>query len=268
MSKTDAKKPPLTKSQERRKQAVQWYCKGFRIMEVVKLSGLCHRTVRTAITEHEQGGAIKKRPETRGRREGDGRALTEEQAQRVQQLIYNHQPEQLGIDFALWSWVAVMQLIERECGITLSPPSVKSYLKRWKFTPKETLLKAEKRCPEMTQQWLEYDYPRIIKRARSLNAQLHWGSETFIMRPTLAATNPPQPLRMIATFTNQHRVRWMMINEPLNADRFIVFLEALLKDIDRKLLLILNNTGIYRSNTVKDWAANRKDQIELFYLPC
>ena len=39
------------------------------------------------------------------------------------------------MDFALWSRAAVMQLIERECGIALQVRSAGKYLARWSLTP-------------------------------------------------------------------------------------------------------------------------------------
>lgn len=46
------------------------------------------------------------------------------------------------MEFALWNWVAVMQLIERECGVKLSVQGVGYYLKRWGFTPQKPIKKA------------------------------------------------------------------------------------------------------------------------------
>ncbi|MBB3105115.1 transposase [Azomonas macrocytogenes] len=60
--------------------------------------------------------------------------LTAEQEQALRGVICDKRPEQLKMDFALWSRVAVMQLIEREYGVSLSVRSVGKYLARWDFT--------------------------------------------------------------------------------------------------------------------------------------
>ena len=39
---------------------------------------------------------------------------------------------------------------------------------------------------------------------------------------------------MIATVTNQGKARWMIIDEAFNSDRLIEFLDALIRDADRK----------------------------------
>ena len=41
----------------------------------------------------------------------------------------------------------------------------------------------------------------------------------------------------------------------------------MLEDAGKKVFLILDNLKVHRSKLVKAWAAERVDQIELFYLP-
>jgi transposase len=53
----------------------------------------------------------------------------------------------------------------------------------------------------------------------------------------------------------------------MNSDRFILFLEPLIKVKDRKIYLILDNLRVHWSKIVKEWATHKKEQIELFYLP-
>jgi hypothetical protein len=76
-----------------------------------------------------------------------------------------------------------------------------------------------------------------------------------------------EKLSMIATVTNQGKTRWMIIDDAFDAEKLIKFLAALIKDAGKKVFLILDNLRVHHSKIVKAWAAERKDQIELFYLP-
>jgi hypothetical protein len=67
-------------------------------------------------------------PRKRGRREGEDRKLIREQEETIRRLICERWPEQLKMEFALWSRAAVMQLSEREYGIRLSVRGVGNYL--------------------------------------------------------------------------------------------------------------------------------------------
>lgn len=84
---------------------------------------------------------------------------------------------------------------------------------------------------------------------------------------TFAVGGTRQKLSMIATVTNQGKTRWMIIDESFNSDKLIEFLQALIRDTDKKVFLILDNLRVHHSKPVKTWVEARKDKIELFYLP-
>ena len=59
----------------------------------------------------------------------------------------------------------------------------------------------------------------------------------------------------------------MIIDESFNSDKLIEFLEAMIKDRQRKVFLILDNLRVHHSKPVKAWALENDQKIELFYLP-
>lgn len=251
-------------------------------MRIVELSGLSYPTVRSVIDRYEADGVAAIKPARRGKQTGQGRRLSQAQELEVQRIICDKRPEQLKMDFALWTRAAVMQLIERECGITLSVRGVGTYLARWGFTPQKPIKRAYEQCPKAVQAWLDEHYPGIEKRAKAEGAEIHWGDETALVNTdvrgrcyapagqtpvTYAVGGTRQKLSMIATVTNQGKTRWMIIDEAFNADRLIEFLGALIKDADRKVFLILDNLRVHHSKPVKAWVAEHADEIELFYLP-
>lgn len=267
MVKPVAKIRTLGQLHERRKEVVRLYAKGLLMIQIVQSTGLCHRAVQRAIKQYEQGGDKNLVPARRGRREGDGRSLTDEQAKSIQETIHHQQPESLMMEYKLWNRIAVMQLIEQQYDITLSLPSVSDYLKRWHFNTAIPLKKAAAKHPEIMQQWLENEYSRIVKQARTKNAEIHWCNQTVITHDAASGESISEKRTMISSITNLEQTRWRVFSGTLNTDKFTTFLAALIQDVDRKVLLILNNSGIHHSKMVKDWVANRPDQIELFYLP-
>ena len=282
MEKEDARKQSREVLHERRKQVIRLHRKGIGVMQIVELSGLSWYAVNAAITAYLTAGASALKPAARGKKQGSGRMLSESQERAVRQIICDKRPEQLKMEFALWNRAAVMQLIERECGIALSVRGVGNYLKRWGFTPQKPIKKAYEQRPEAVQAWLDEQYPEIEKRAKSEGAEIHWGDETAVVNTdvrgrsyapvgktpvTFAVGGTRQKLSMIATVTNQGKTRWMIIDESFNSDRLIEFLEALIKDAGRKVFLILDNLRVHHSKPVKAWVEEHKDKIELFYLP-
>ena len=58
-------------------------------------------------------------------------------------------------------------------------------------------------------------------------------------------------LSMIATVNNQGKTRWMIVDDAFDADKFIEFLAAFVKDAGKKVFLILDNLRVHRSKLVK-----------------
>jgi transposase len=251
-------------------------------MKIVELTGLSWGAVNTAINLYKEGGASALKPKTRGRRTGMCRTLDAKQERRIQQLICEKRPEQLKMDFALWTRAAVKELIHHEFGIDLPIRSVGEYLRRWGFTPQKPIKRAYEQQPKAVQKWLNEQYPQIEERAAAEGAEIHWGDETSVMNTdvrgrsysprgktpeTSAIWGKREKFSMISTVTNRGKCRWMMIDGAFNSDRLIEFMELLVTDAGRKVFLVLDNLRVHHSKPVKKWLADHSDEIEVFFLP-
>jgi transposase len=281
MSDHDARNQSLAELHERRRQVIRLHKKQYGVMQIVELTNLSWPAVHVAIDLYEAGGMAALKPKERGKKSGEGRRLTPEQEAHIQKLIADQRPEQLKMDFALWTRAAVGELIAREFKIVLSIRGVGKYLKRWGFTPQKPIKRAYEQCPEAVKKWMDEDYPAIAERAKTEGGEIHWGDETALVNtnvrgrsyapkgktPVTYAPGTRQKLSMISTVTNKGQARWMIIDGNFGADRLIEFLEALIKDAAKKIFFILDNLRAHHSKPVKAWLAERSDRIELFYLP-
>lgn len=282
MEKDDGRKLDASELKERRKQVIRAYKRGLKKAQISRDLGLCYTAVDNIIARYKQMGAESLTPGKRGRKEGEKRSLNGEQEALIRRLICEKRPEQMKMEFALWSRAAVMELIGRECGIKLSVRGVGNYLKRWGFTPQKPIKRAYEQQPEAVKQWLEEAYPAIEKRAKAESAEIHWGDETAIVNTdvrgrsfapkgktpvTLAVGGTRHKLSMISTVTNQGKARWMIIDEAFNSDKLIEFMEALIDDAGKKVFLILDNLRVHHSKPVKKWLEENREMIEVFYLP-
>jgi len=285
MDKEDARFQKLEQLHERRKQVVRLHRAGHGVMAIIELTGLSYTAVRRAMDLYDSGGFAALKPTKRGRNPGEGRVLSPEQEQAIRRTICEKRPEQLKMEFALWTRAAVMQLIEQQCGIKLCVRAVGNYLARWGFTPQKPIKRAYEQRPEAVRQWLEQEYPAIEKRAHAEGGEIHWGDETALVNTdvrgrsyaprgktpvTMAVGGTRQKLSMISTVTNRGRANWMIIDGSFNHERLIEFLRALVQDgkrAGRKVFLILDNLGVHHCKPVKAWIAEHKADIEVFFLP-
>ncbi len=155
MEKEDARKQSREVLHERRKQVIRMHRKGVAVMTIVAQTGLSWTAVNTALRLYKTEGSGALKPGVRGKKPGSGRRLTVSQELTIQQTICDKRPEQLKMDFALWSRPAVRQHIEQAHGIKLSIRAVGNYLARWGFTPQKPIKKTYGQRPEAVQAWLD-----------------------------------------------------------------------------------------------------------------
>jgi transposase len=177
----DARKLSQSALHELRRQVIRLHKAGHKVMQIVELSGLSWPAVRKVIDRYEADGVSSLKPKDRGRSTGDGRSLSAEQEAHIRRLICEKRPEQLKMDFALWTRGAVMELIAHECGIALKIRAVGNYLKRWGFTPQKPIRRAYEQNPQAVKAWLEESYPAIEAQAKAQGGEIHWGDETAVI---------------------------------------------------------------------------------------
>lgn len=254
---------------------------GYAVVDIAAILGVREESVSRWCVRYEQGGEAALPGDRTGRPLGSGRLLDSQQEQAIQELIDTKTPPDLGIASALWTRQAVQELIEQQTDQSLPIRTVGEYLARWGYTPQKPVRKAYKQDPEEVEEWLEKKYPDIEKRATQEDAEIHWGDETGVRStcqhsrgyarpqntPELKVPGSRFSVNMISTITNQGKVRWMIYQGKMNAAVFIVFLTRLIAGASKKVFLIVDNLSVHDAAAVEEWLAERKDKIEVFYLP-
>jgi transposase len=227
-----------------------------------------------------QGGkeALKAKP--RGRPRGGGK-LKPWQCATIVNLITDRHPDQLKLPFYLWTRQAVVQLIEQRFGIRYSVYQVGRYLKQWGFTVQKPGRKAFEQCPWEVQNWLENEYPIIKRRAKAENAEIQWCDEMGVrsdaasarcfspkgQTPIVLGPGKRFGCNMISSISNRGTLRFMVFTDRFNSDVMLRFLKRLMKQMERKIFLIVDGHPVHRGCAVKKFVAERKEQIQLFHLP-
>ena len=262
-----------------RKKAFALINKGVKKGDIAILFGVNKNTVSNWCKQYESTGSFKSKK--KGVKSEDKKLLSNDQEKSIQLMIVDKMPDQLKLDYALWTRKAVKELVEREFKVVLAINTMGDYLRKWGFTPQKPKKMAYEQCSKKVQKWLDEEYPAIQKRAKEENAEIQWGDETGVRNncqhgrsyapkgktPIKKSMSKRFSMNMISTVTNQGKVQFMIYSENMNSDKFIEFLKQLIKNSSQKIFLILDNLRVHHSYIVKDWIKENIDKIELFFLP-
>ena len=281
MKKNDARKLPTEAQQQIRNQSIRLKKAGRTYKEISDITGVQLTTVCQWYNAYKRGGATAIKIKKRGRPKGSCRTLSTEQEKEVQKTIRDKCPDQLKFPFALWTRIAVQQLIKHLWSIDMPIRTVGEYLKRWGYTPQKPLRRAYKQNPKAVQEWMDKAYPAIARKAKKENAEIHWGDETGLCNdsyhgrsyaprgktPAIRLHPRCERVNLISSITNQGKVRFMVYKNRMNASTLIKFMNRLVNDSNRKIYLILDNLKVHHAYVVRDWLEENKDKIEVFFLP-
>lgn len=281
MTHVDMRKLVPAAQEERRRQVIGLRECGLTYGAIAVQTGLTQTGVFNICQRFAAAGMAGIASQPRGPAPGTGALLRMEQEAELRELICQHLPDELGLPFALWSRAAVRALAEQRCGVRLAVRTMGTYLASWDFTAQKPLRRAYEQRPAEVQHWLETDYPAIVTRARRERGVILWGDETGLRgddvrgrsyaprghTPEVRPCSKRASVGLISAVANKGELRWMVLDGALKAPVLIRFLERLIREAERKVFLILDNLPVHRSRAVQTWLAERRKQIEIFYLP-
>ena len=217
----------------------------------------------------------------RGRVQGANRTLSGDDEALLRHWIIQDRPATHGLSYALWTRRAVQELIRAKFDTDMPIRTVGEYLMRWGMTPQRPARRAREQDQTALKTWTNETYPEIVRRAKAQGGTVYWADETAIRQDTAwirgyaPSGQTPQLLHsarwdsitMISAVTNQGLVRFRLHDGAINTERFIDFLQGLLDDTQSKVFLIVDNLRVHHAKQVRQWVDERKDLIELHYLP-
>ena len=281
MKKIDARKLSTEIQQHNRDTAIRLFQEGRSRKDIAAIVGVHYMTVCKWIDAFKKAGKKGIIIGKRGRIEGTKRKLTAEQEAVLRKKLIDHAPQQMKLDFALWTSRAIRTLIWDLWRVHIAARTIRTYMRRWGFTPQKPLLRAYERDPKKVQRWLNEDYPAIKAHAKAQGAAIFWVDETGVCNepqhgrgyapvgktPVLEHSSKRYRVNMISALDNRGKVRFMLYKETMTAKVLLRFVKRLITDAKRKVFVILDNLRVHHAKIVRDWVSKHSHEIELQYLP-
>ena len=85
--------------------------------------------------------------------------------------------------------------------------------------------------------------------------------------PVVKVESQKFKVNMLSAISKRGKLRFMLYKDNMNAEKLIDFMGRLIRDVNKKVFLVLDNLRVHHSKKVQEWLDKHKDRIEVFYLP-
>jgi transposase len=207
--------------------------------------------------------------------------LTLEQEELMRKTLLMQTPDEVGMDYTLWNSKVITEFVRKEFGVTYAARSMRDVMKRMGFSCQKPIKRAYERDPAKVKIWLEIEYPRIKTQAMQEGARIYWADEMGIQsqdnrgkmyslkgkKPIIKKSGTRFKCNVLAAITSHGHMNWTVYKDNFNGQKFIEFLKRILRQVNQKVFMIVDNHKAHHSKEVKTYVEKNKDRIALFYLP-
>lgn len=259
-------------------QAVKSVREGQTATSVAAAMGVNIRTVFNWLAKFADGGqnALLAKPIP-----GRPPKLLAEELRWIARTVRDRTPQQMKLEFGLWTLGLIGELIQRRFGKSLSVSAVSRAMKVLGFTPQKPLYQAWQQDPMLVRTWQHEVFPRIKQEARKAGATIYFADESGMRSdyhtgttwsprgepPVVEATGARFAFNMLSAVSPRGEFRFMLHEGTVNAAVFKTFLERLMIGAKRPVYVIVDGHPSHRSKLVREYVAGTKGKLKLFFLP-
>jgi transposase len=243
--------------------------------------GVSPTTMSQWVSLYREQGEAGLAVQPQGRPQGSGRTLSDEQAQAIRQLVVDTVPGDHDIASATWTRRAVAELIAKREEVDLTLQGVGKYLRRWGLTPQKPARQAREQDPEEVREFVEQKLSKVQEQAEGEDAELHFIDEVGVKAQDQIGTSyapegdtpvlevPKQHIEqdVISSVTPEGKLYYWPFPGTMTAPKFIYFLEQLVSDASKKVIVFADWHPTHEAQAVAQWLEGREDEIELHWLP-
>lgn len=195
--------------------------------------------------------------------------LTTAQMGMLPELLW-HGAEAYGFRGEVWTCPRIVQVIRWEFGVSYHKDHVSRLMKDLGWTPQIPITRAVQRDEVAIERWRVEVWPELRRKAVRERRTLVFIDESgFYLLPGKVKTYGPKGktpvvdkwltrdhLSVMAGFTATGKVYTLVRPESLSSSHSVVFLEHLLRQTGRRLLVIWDGSPIHRWKAVREWLAS------------
>lgn len=245
---------------------------------VARIYNITQRTAFLWLARYRSGGwqALNEKS-----RQGRPKKVTGDDLKWLYEAITKGNPLNHQFDFYLWTLSTIRALLKDKRNITLSKSSVSRLLANLGLSPQKPLYKSYKQDPQKIRDYLKTTYPDAVAQAKKHKARLYFVDESAFRSdahrgttwgikgetPIVQDTGGRFGFKLISAVSARGDLYFEVIEQRMNSERFIEFLESLRSDSGHPIFVIADNARYHHSKRVQEFLAEHKGSIMMAFLP-
>jgi transposase len=199
----------------------------------------------------------------------------------LKQTILTCTPVKFGYDTNLWTVPIIVELLEQKFGVTVGESTVRLHLKALKLTCQKPEYQDAKRDEQEIEHFLNDKFPKIQRLAKKMGADIGFEDEAGVgvmtrhgrtwglsgQTPVIKVSMQRGGYNVLSVVTPKGHISYSIKDDTIDGKLYIEFLEELLLDRERPLILLVDHATFHGSKQVRDFVRAHRTRLRVFFLP-
>jgi transposase len=199
----------------------------------------------------------------------------------LKDTILKKTPEDFGYETNLWTLKIIAAVLKEKFGIHVYESTVANHLHRMKLSCQVPEHRVRERNPFQIAYYLNKKWPKIQMLADKMGADIGFEDEAGIAMmtrsgrswgavntpPIVPATDRRGGYNVLSAITTTGRIYYKIKDEHVDSDIYIEFLEMILREQKRPIILIVDRASFHRSKKVREFLRAHRCKIRMLFLP-
>jgi transposase len=236
------------------------------------------RTVFDWLARYRQGGwhALNEK-----NRQGRPRKITGDDMKWLYDAITMGNPLNYKLPFCLWSLNTIRALLQQERAVLLSKSAICRLMNHLGLTPQRPLYKSYKQNPDKIKTYINTTYPEAVAQAQKHHARIYFLDEAAFRSdahrgttwgkcgetPVVKDSGGRFGFKLISAVSARGDMHFDVIEERMNSEKFISFLQKLRQDAGCPIFVIADNARYHHSKKAQAFLKTQPGEIMMAFLP-
>jgi transposase len=199
----------------------------------------------------------------------------------LKETILSSTPVDHGYDTRLWTLNILVDLLKQYFDIWVADSTVALHLHQMGLSCQTPCYRAEKQDPTQVADFLDNKFPMIQRLAEKMGADIGFEDESGVgirtrsgrtwgkvgVPPEVRVTEQRGGYNVLSIITAQGELCYALEEKHIDGKRYVKFLEEVLRDRARPLIIIADNVSFHRSAVVRQFVRAHRTQIRMFFFP-